>query len=142
MSLDPTLYHFVEENGRTYHKYKQGSKVLPDVPKSAPATPRLTIRLGYFLPNDSVRFRRNHSLRTLENLTPYFRQNRSGSVHLSRLFAISLRMSSANGIVDLQHQLFCITIGSKLNLCPLPKTPKRVLDIATGQKHCSGSFSH
>ncbi|KAI0525519.1 S-adenosyl-L-methionine-dependent methyltransferase [Xylaria bambusicola] len=71
MSLDPTLYHFIEENGRTYHKYKQGR---------------------YFLPNDSAEQER----------------------------------------LDLQHQLFCITIGSKLNLCPLPKTPKRVLDIATG----------
>ncbi|KAI1363481.1 S-adenosyl-L-methionine-dependent methyltransferase [Xylaria arbuscula] len=67
MSLDPTLYHFIEENGRTYHKYKQGTHI-----------------------------------------------------------------SSTNVIVDLQHQLFCITIGSKLNLCPLPEKPKRVLDIATG----------
>ncbi|KAI0431884.1 S-adenosyl-L-methionine-dependent methyltransferase [Xylaria sp. FL1042] len=71
MSLDPTLYHFIEENGRTYHKYKQGR---------------------YFLPNDSAEQER----------------------------------------LDLQHQLFCITIGGKLNLCPFPKTPKRVLDIATG----------
>ncbi|TRX88120.1 hypothetical protein FHL15_010966 [Xylaria flabelliformis] len=30
MSLDPTLYHFVEENGRTYHKYKQGRYFLPN----------------------------------------------------------------------------------------------------------------
>ncbi|KAI0106381.1 S-adenosyl-L-methionine-dependent methyltransferase [Nemania sp. FL0031] len=71
MSIDPTLYHFVEENGRTYHKYKQGR---------------------YFLPNDLAEQER----------------------------------------LDLQHQLFCITIGGKLNICPLPEKPKRVLDIATG----------
>ncbi|KAI0405260.1 S-adenosyl-L-methionine-dependent methyltransferase [Xylaria palmicola] len=71
MSLDPTLYHFIEENGRTYHKYKQGR---------------------YFLPNDLAEQER----------------------------------------LDLQHQLFCITIGGKLNVCPLPEKPKRVLDIATG----------
>ncbi|KAI1115793.1 S-adenosyl-L-methionine-dependent methyltransferase [Nemania sp. NC0429] len=71
MSLDPTLYHFVEENGRTYHKYKQGR---------------------YFLPNDSAEQER----------------------------------------LDLQHQLFCLTIGGKLNICPLPDSPQRVLDIATG----------
>ncbi|KAI1329044.1 S-adenosyl-L-methionine-dependent methyltransferase [Xylariaceae sp. FL0255] len=71
MSIDSTLYHFVEENGRTYHKYKQGR---------------------YFLPNDSLEQER----------------------------------------LDLQHQLFCLTIGGKLNLCPLPEGPMRVLDIATG----------
>ncbi|KAI1821870.1 S-adenosyl-L-methionine-dependent methyltransferase [Xylaria intraflava] len=71
MSLDSSLYNFVEENGRTYHKYKQGR---------------------YFLPNDSIE------------------QDR----------------------LDLQHQLFCLTIGGKLNLAPLPKRPRRVLDIATG----------
>lgn len=71
MSLDPTLYNFIEENGRTYHKYKQGR---------------------YFLPNDLAEQER----------------------------------------LDLQHQLFCITIGGKLNICPFPTPPKRVLDIATG----------
>ncbi|KAI1171452.1 S-adenosyl-L-methionine-dependent methyltransferase [Nemania sp. FL0916] len=71
MSLDPTLYNFVEENGRTYHKYKQGR---------------------YFLPNDLAEQER----------------------------------------LDLQHQLFCLTIGGKLNICPLPETTRRVLDIATG----------
>ncbi|KAI1259420.1 S-adenosyl-L-methionine-dependent methyltransferase [Xylariaceae sp. FL1019] len=71
MSLDSTLYHFVEENGRTYHKYKQGR---------------------YFLPNDLAEQER----------------------------------------LDLQHQLFCLTIGGKLHLAPIPEGPKRVLDIATG----------
>ncbi|KAI1813745.1 S-adenosyl-L-methionine-dependent methyltransferase [Poronia punctata] len=71
MSLDSTLYNFVEENGRTYHKYKQGR---------------------YFLPNDPAEQER----------------------------------------LDLQHHLFCITIGGRLNVCPLPEKPKRVLDIATG----------
>ncbi|KAI1438202.1 S-adenosyl-L-methionine-dependent methyltransferase [Xylaria sp. CBS 124048] len=74
LSLDPALYEFVEENGRTYHKYKQGR---------------------YFLPNDSLE------------------QDR----------------------LDLQHQLFCLTAGGKLNLCPLPRRPKRVLDIATASQH-------
>lgn len=26
MSVTSSIYHFVEENGRTYHKYKEGSK--------------------------------------------------------------------------------------------------------------------
>ncbi|GAP83985.2 putative methyltransferase domain-containing protein [Rosellinia necatrix] len=30
MSIDSSLYHFVEENGRTYHKYKQGRYFLPN----------------------------------------------------------------------------------------------------------------
>lgn len=25
MSLDSSLYHYVHENGRTYHRYKEGS---------------------------------------------------------------------------------------------------------------------
>ncbi|CAJ2510551.1 Uu.00g095200.m01.CDS01 [Anthostomella pinea] len=30
MSVDSTLYHYIEENGRTYHKYKQGRYFLPN----------------------------------------------------------------------------------------------------------------
>ncbi|KAI1499756.1 S-adenosyl-L-methionine-dependent methyltransferase [Biscogniauxia marginata] len=70
-SLRSSIYNFVEENGRTYHRYKEGR---------------------YFLPNDSAEQER----------------------------------------LDLQHQLFTISIGGKLHLCPLPENPGRVLDIATG----------
>ncbi|KAL7624948.1 hypothetical protein AAE478_004162 [Parahypoxylon ruwenzoriense] len=71
MTLDSSLYHFVEENGRTYHRYKAGR---------------------YFLPNDAAEQER----------------------------------------LDLQHQLFIIAIGGKLNIAPIPENPRRVLDIATG----------
>ncbi|KAI1138507.1 S-adenosyl-L-methionine-dependent methyltransferase [Hypoxylon sp. FL0543] len=71
MTLDSSLYHFVQENGRTYHRYKEGR---------------------YFLPNDTAEQER----------------------------------------LDLQHQLFTIAIGNKLNIAPLPGDPRRVLDIATG----------
>ncbi|KAH9995947.1 S-adenosyl-L-methionine-dependent methyltransferase [Xylariaceae sp. FL0662B] len=71
MSLDSSLYHFIEENGRTYHRYKEGR---------------------YFLPNDEAE------------------QDR----------------------LDLQHQLFTVTAGGRLNVAPLPANPGRVLDIATG----------
>ncbi|KAI1080841.1 S-adenosyl-L-methionine-dependent methyltransferase [Whalleya microplaca] len=70
MSLDSSLYHFVEENGRTYHRYKE----------------------GYFLPNDEAEQER----------------------------------------LDLQHQLFTVAAGGRLNVAPLPANPGRVLDIATG----------
>ncbi|KAI2641359.1 S-adenosyl-L-methionine-dependent methyltransferase [Hypomontagnella submonticulosa] len=33
---------------------------------------------------------------------------------------------------DLQHQLFTLAIGNKLNIAPIPDNPRRVLDIATG----------
>ncbi|KAI2467938.1 S-adenosyl-L-methionine-dependent methyltransferase [Annulohypoxylon bovei var. microspora] len=71
MSLDSSLCHFVEEHGRTYHRYKEGR---------------------YFLPNDAAEQER----------------------------------------LDLQHQLFTLAIGNKLNVTPLPEDPRRVLDIATG----------
>ncbi|OTA67099.1 S-adenosyl-L-methionine-dependent methyltransferase [Hypoxylon sp. EC38] len=71
MTLDSSLYHFVQENGRTYHRYKEGR---------------------YFLPNDTAEQER----------------------------------------LDLQHQLFTIAIGHKLNIAPLHRDPRRVLDIATG----------
>ncbi|KAI1805107.1 S-adenosyl-L-methionine-dependent methyltransferase [Daldinia bambusicola] len=71
MSLDSSLYHYVHENGRTYHRYKEGR---------------------YFLPNDAAEQER----------------------------------------LDLQHQLFILTIGNKLNLAPIPENTRRVLDIATG----------
>ncbi|KAI0884172.1 S-adenosyl-L-methionine-dependent methyltransferase [Annulohypoxylon maeteangense] len=71
MSIDSSLYHFVEENGRTYHRYKEGR---------------------YFLPNDAAEQER----------------------------------------LDLQHQLFTVAIGNKLNITPFSHDPLRVLDIATG----------
>ncbi|KAI1464469.1 S-adenosyl-L-methionine-dependent methyltransferase [Daldinia caldariorum] len=71
MSLNSSLYHYVHENGRTYHRYKEGR---------------------YFLPNDAAEQER----------------------------------------LDLQHQLFILTIGNKLHLAPIPENPRRVLDIATG----------
>ncbi|KAI2643643.1 S-adenosyl-L-methionine-dependent methyltransferase [Xylaria nigripes] len=61
-SLESNKHFFIEENGRTYHKYKSG------------------------------------------------KQDR----------------------LDMQHQLFCYTIGGLLTLCPLPRKLRRVLDIATG----------
>ncbi|OTA98458.1 hypothetical protein M426DRAFT_109886 [Hypoxylon sp. CI-4A] len=70
-SLHSSLYNFVQENGRTYHRYKEGR---------------------YFLPNDTAEQER----------------------------------------LDLQHQLFTIAIGNKLNIAPIPDNPGRVLDIATG----------
>ena len=30
MSVTSSLYHFVDENGRTYHKYKDGKYMLPN----------------------------------------------------------------------------------------------------------------
>lgn len=71
MSLDSSLYHFIQENGRTYHRYKEGR---------------------YFLPNDAAEQER----------------------------------------LDLQHQLFTIAIGSRLQIAPIAENPRRVLDIATG----------
>lgn len=71
MSIDSSLYHFVEEHGRTYHRYKEGR---------------------YFLPNDTAEQER----------------------------------------LDLQHQLFTIAVGNKLNIAPFSEDPRRVLDIATG----------
>ncbi|KAI1411835.1 S-adenosyl-L-methionine-dependent methyltransferase [Hypoxylon sp. FL1857] len=71
MTLDSSFYHFVQENGRTYHRYKEGR---------------------YFLPNDTAEQER----------------------------------------LDLQHQLFTLAIGNKLNIAPLQGDPPRVLDIATG----------
>lgn len=71
MSLDSSLFHFIQENGRTYHKYKEGR---------------------YFLPNDSAEQER----------------------------------------LDLQHQLFTLAIGGRLQIAPIPENPRRVLDIATG----------
>ncbi|KAI1390645.1 S-adenosyl-L-methionine-dependent methyltransferase [Hypoxylon trugodes] len=70
-SINSSLYHFIQENGRTYHRYKEGR---------------------YFLPNDAEEQER----------------------------------------LDLQHQLFIIAIGNKLNIAPIPDNPPRVLDIATG----------
>ncbi|KAI8961508.1 S-adenosyl-L-methionine-dependent methyltransferase [Daldinia sp. FL1419] len=71
MSIDSSLYHYVHENGRTYHRYKEGR---------------------YFLPNDAAEQER----------------------------------------LDLQHQLFILTVGNRLNIAPIPDNPPRVLDIATG----------
>lgn len=88
MSLDPTLYHFIEENGRTYHKYKQGSMF--------PCKSILSVLyhitndrtyLGYFLPNDSVRLRIDILFSSLKaNAHP--RQNKNDSVRPLLLVAL------------------------------------------------------
>ncbi|CCF46425.1 methyltransferase [Colletotrichum higginsianum] len=73
MSLRSSILRYREENGRTYHAYKDGA---------------------YLMPNDDL--------------------------ELDRL--------------DLQHNLFLLTMGNKLFLSPLDheKPPQRVLDIGTG----------
>ncbi|KAK1966019.1 methyltransferase domain-containing protein [Colletotrichum sublineola] len=73
VSLRSHVLRYREENGRTYHAYKDGA---------------------YLMPNDDL--------------------------ELSRL--------------DLQHNLFLLTMGNKLHLAPLDrgKPPQRVLDIGTG----------
>ncbi|KAK2063557.1 methyltransferase domain-containing protein [Colletotrichum caudatum] len=73
MSLRSSVLRYREENGRTYHAYKDGA---------------------YLMPNDDL--------------------------ELDRL--------------DLQHNLFLLTMGNKLHLTPLDreKPPQRVLDIGTG----------
>ncbi|KAI1342281.1 S-adenosyl-L-methionine-dependent methyltransferase [Xylariaceae sp. FL0016] len=71
MSVDSAVYHYIEENGRTYHRYKEGR---------------------YFLPNDLAEQER----------------------------------------LDLQHELFVITINGRHHLAPIPENPGRVLDLATG----------
>ncbi|OHW94774.1 methyltransferase domain-containing protein [Colletotrichum incanum] len=73
MSLRSSVLRYREENGRTYHAYKDGA---------------------YLMPNDDL--------------------------ELDRL--------------DLQHNLFLLTMGNKLHLSPLDhkKPPQRVLDIGTG----------
>ncbi|KAK1993101.1 methyltransferase domain-containing protein [Colletotrichum falcatum] len=73
VSLRSTVLRYREENGRTYHAYKDGA---------------------YLLPNDDL--------------------------ELDRL--------------DLQHNLFLLTLGNKLYLAPLDREnpPQRVLDIGTG----------
>ncbi|RDL34559.1 uncharacterized protein BP5553_07687 [Venustampulla echinocandica] len=70
MSLNSSIYEFVEENGRTYHRYKEGK---------------------YMLPNDAEEMDR----------------------------------------LDLQHQLWLITLYGKLYLAPICN-PHNVLDIGTG----------
>ncbi|KAI4140680.1 MAG: hypothetical protein L6R39_005688 [Caloplaca ligustica] len=63
----------VQENGRTYHAYKDGS---------------------YLYPNDEV------------------------TKETERL--------------DIMHKLTEVSLGGRLNLAPIPKDPKRILDIGTG----------
>lgn len=69
-SVLSSVYDHVEENGRTYHRYKEGK---------------------YMLPNDEAEMDR----------------------------------------LDLQHQLWMITLHDELFLAPI-KNPKRALDIGTG----------
>ncbi|KAH8754051.1 S-adenosyl-L-methionine-dependent methyltransferase [Hyaloscypha finlandica] len=71
MSMRSSVYDHVAENGRTYHRYKEGK---------------------YALPNDETE------------------QNR----------------------LDIQHQLFVLTLHGKLHLAPLSEQIHNVLDIATG----------
>jgi len=74
VSVGSSVYDFAEENGRTYHKYKEGK---------------------YFLPNDE------------------FEQDR----------------------LDLQHQIFIMTLDGKLQLAPIETISggvRNVLDIGTG----------
>ncbi|KAK1988429.1 methyltransferase [Colletotrichum cereale] len=73
VSLRSSVLRYREENGRTYHAYKDGA---------------------YLMPNDDL--------------------------ELDRL--------------DLQHNLFLLTMGNKLHLAPLDRQspPQRVLDIGTG----------
>ncbi|CZR50799.1 related to methyltransferase [Phialocephala subalpina] len=70
MSVNSSIYHYVEENGRTYHRYKEGK---------------------YMLPNDDAERDR----------------------------------------LDLQHQLWLITLYENLFLAPV-KDPRNVLDFGTG----------
>lgn len=55
-SVTSSLYEFVEENGRTFHRYKEGSEFAlvshPSGGKSGPM--ELTLMTEYFLPNDEV----------------------------------------------------------------------------------------
>lgn len=70
MSVRSSIYDYVEENGRTYHRYKEGK---------------------YMLPNDEAEMDR----------------------------------------LDLQHQLWLLTLDDNLFLAPL-KNPHNILDIGTG----------
>ena len=50
LTMQSDIYEFVEENGRTYHRYKEGSKLSNC---SCSLLCSLWI-LGYMLPNDEV----------------------------------------------------------------------------------------
>ena len=50
MSARSSIYDYVEENGRTYHRYKEGSMLSPSSLKGSWLT-RVT---EYMLPNDEV----------------------------------------------------------------------------------------
>ncbi|RDW60316.1 hypothetical protein BP5796_11922 [Coleophoma crateriformis] len=70
-SVQSSVYEFVEENGRTYHRYKEGK---------------------YVMPNDEIE------------------QDR----------------------LDMQHQLWLMTLSDKLHLAPIKPNPNHILDIGTG----------
>lgn len=53
-SVNSSIYEFVEEFGRTFHRYKEGSK-LPSIANRIPfIVYHLTPNLEYYLPNDEV----------------------------------------------------------------------------------------
>ncbi len=52
MSVNSSVYDFVEWNGRTYHKYKEGSKRLPL--NNLPSMNSSNLHAEYVFPNDAV----------------------------------------------------------------------------------------
>ncbi|KAI8680666.1 hypothetical protein NCS56_00472400 [Fusarium sp. Ph1] len=109
-SLRSSILNYRQENGRTYHQYKDGSKATFAVD----LIDRVLIRrLEYNMPNDDLECER------LGNFQPPFR------------FIMRKHLLKP----DLQHHLFILTLDGRLGLAP-PNDPdsnvKRVLDVGTG----------
>ena len=121
-SVSSSVRQYRVENGRTYHSYKDGRKLLhvfPLVPIHA------NNALEYAYPNDEV---------GCAPLFPVSSTNiRSGRDRSSRYIAILLSIHFiTNSIADLQHHLYNLTLDGKLFLAPIKKDAQSVLDVGTG----------
>ena len=123
MSINSSIYNFVEENGRTYHKYKegvcQGSFLGYEFLLTMRAEVYVAKRRGWLL-----------SLHICHG-TVCLCNTRLRKTVLVRFSNTSSVLWVAKDEQDLQHQLWLITLHDELQLCPITN-PHNVLDIGTG----------
>ncbi|KAF6803350.1 methyltransferase domain-containing protein [Colletotrichum plurivorum] len=110
-SLRSSLLDYRQENGRTYHKYKDGSKFSQ---RRTFQCRLLTLPPEYNLPNDE---RENDRLGDSILKTPYTQD------------------SAPDSITDLQHHIWLLSLDDRLGVSPPCKEGSkvgRVLDVGTG----------
>jgi len=129
-SVRSTIYEHVEENGRTYNRFQEGSKCSksPTIKtKSLCSLDRISITEWW---GQSIKCTKYLS-ESSSNLACWWKIERARKTRCASAFQFDIR---AKVVTDLQHALMGVTLEGKLHLAPIGPNPQHVRDIETGEK--------